>query len=97
MHNLLEELMSKDESLFPPDIQTRDNLNESYHCFCLFRRTSDMRAVEMKVATSDIETVNRWSKEQRAKTGNKVSMPMRQHCAQPQLLVEPFVRYTSAM
>ena len=51
----------------------------------------------MKVATSDIETVNRWSEEQRAKTGNKVSMPMRQHCAQPQLLVEPFVRYTSAM
>ena len=31
MHELLEELLSEDESLFPPDIQTRENLYESYH------------------------------------------------------------------
>ena len=88
MHKLLEELLSEDESLFLPDIQTRENLYESYHCFHSFRRASNTRAVEMKVATTDIETVNRWGKEQRAKTGDKVNMPMRQHYAHSELLVE---------
>ena len=97
MHELLERFMSKDESLFPLDIQTIRNLYESYHSFCLFRRASDTRDVKMKVAAPDIETVNRQGKEQRAKTGDKVNMSMRQHYTQPKILVEPFVRYTSAM
>lgn len=97
LHDILEELFEEDKSIFPPDIKTRESLTDSYHCFRSFRRASDTRAMEKKVSITDIEIVNRWGQEQRARNNSKASMPMRQHYAQPKLLIEPFVRYTTAM
>ena len=97
LHEVLEELFDEDKTIFPPDIKTKENLIESYHCFRSFRRASDTRAMEMKVAVTDIEIVNRWGQEQRSKHNSKINMPMRQHYAQPELLIAPFLRYTTAM
>ena len=97
LHEILEELFEEDKSIFPPDIKGRESLIDNYHCFRSFRQALDTRAMEKKVPITDIEIVNRWEQEQRARHNNKVSMPMRQHYAQPKLLIEPFVRYTTAM
>ena len=63
---------------------------ESYHCFRSLRRASDTRALEMKVSQSDIDCVNRRGQDQRSTHGLKLKLPMRQHYAQPELLVRPF-------
>ena len=97
LHELLDDLFERNKNIFPPDIKTKEDLIESYHCFRSFRRASDTRAMEKKVSVTDIEIVNRWGQEQRSKSNSKIHMPMRQHYAQPELLIEPFVRYTTAM
>ena len=97
MKDLLEEVFDERKELFPPDIKEKEDIADAYHCFRSFRRASDTRAIEKKVAKTDIEIVNRWGKEESSKMGSKVVMPMRQHYAQPELLIGPFVRYTRAM
>ena len=97
MHKKLEEMFDKFKNFFPPDIKTRENLVEKYHCFRLFRRASDTRAMGMKVSVTDIETVNWWDKEEQARHNAKATMPMRQHYAQLELLIEPFLWYITAM
>ena len=69
---------------------------ENYNCFRSFRRASDTRSME-KVSITDIEMVNCWGKEERARNNIKLSMPMRQHYAQPELLIEPFWQYTTTI
>lgn len=91
------EIFFDDSALYPLDIKTREDPIDSYHCFRLFRRALDTRAIEQKVVVTDIETVNWWGREERSKSNAKVSMPMRQHYAQPETLIVPFVCYTSAM
>ena len=97
LQEVLEEIYDKDLSLFPPDIQSPGDIMESYHCFRSLRRASDTRALDMKVSQSDIDCVNRWGQDQRSTHGLKLRLPMRQHYAQPELLVRPFLRYTGAM
>jgi hypothetical protein len=50
----------------------------------------------MKVAAADIDVVNRWKSVERA-DGNRPQRPMRQHYAELELLLGPFLRYTLAM
>ena len=95
MHEILVDLYSVNRTLFPPSIETPESILESYKCFRTFRRTSDTRALEEKVSQTDIDIVNKW--EHMGLTKRKTSQPMRQHYAQFELLVKPFIRYTYAM
>ena len=97
LQEILEELFEYDQSLFPPDAKTVEEISSHYHCFRSLRRASDTRTLEMKVAQTDIDCVNRWGQEQRDTHGIKLNMAMRQHYAQPELLLIPFLRYTHAM
>ena len=95
MHELLVDIYAVDRSLFPPSMETPEMIVESYKCFRTFRRTSDTRALEEKVDQTDIDIVNKW--EHMGLMKRKTSQPMRQHYAQFELLVKPFIRYTYAM
>ena len=97
LQEVLEELFEDDPSLFPPDIKKAEKIPSCYHCFPSLRRALDTRAPEMKVAQSDIDFVNCWGQEQRDTHGIKIDMAMRQHYAQPELYLSPFLRYTHAM
>jgi hypothetical protein len=62
MHEILEELFESDRHMFPPAIKDLDTLRKSYQAFRTLRRTSDTRALEMKVARDDIDIVGNKSK-----------------------------------
>ncbi len=61
-----------------------------------FRRTSDSIAIEEKVAQADIDVINRWQTVEKA-AGSRPNRPMRQHYAELELLLKPFLRYTWVM
>ena len=96
LHEILRELFEVDPDLFPADITSEDQIEENYQVFRSLRRTSDTRAIEMGVNSTDIDIINRWALVERAK-GKKFSGPMRQYYAQLEVLIEPFLRYTGAM
>lgn len=96
LHQILEELFESQKSLFPPFITSKEDIHDSYHCFRTFRKSSDTRAIEVKVSESDIDIVNRWSTKGPLKTA-QASGKMRIYYAQPELLIEPFIRYGQAM
>jgi hypothetical protein len=93
---LLEEIYDIKPSLFPISITSREEINGNYQVFRSFRRASDTRALERNVSSSDIDIVNRWHKIEQAK-GGRPSFQMKEHYAQAELLLEPFIRYTSSM
>ena len=64
--------------------------------FSNLSKTSDTRALEVAVRKDDVDIVNRW-KTIEATQGSRPSRPMRQHYAQLELLLGPFLRYTLAM
>ena len=64
--------------LFPPEIKSHEDVYERFSVFRSLRRDSDTRALEKKVAVSDIGIVNRWQKIKDAK-GKRHSGAMRQH------------------
>ena len=86
----------EDRNLFAVDVDTEDKIRDNYQCFRTFRRTSDTRALEKKVSESDVDIVNRWKTLETAE-GSRPGRPMRQHYAQLDLLMKPFLRYTFAM
>lgn len=104
--DVLETIASEDSSLFPPDVKTefsesedsRAVLSQYYACFRSFRRASDSRALNRKnkLDSDDIEIVNRWRTVELAK-GKRPQCGMKQHYADIQVLIEPFLRYTRAM
>jgi hypothetical protein len=96
MHEVLEELYDKDRDLFPPSISSKEEIASSYHAFRSFRRSSDTRALNQGVNRDDIDLVNRWHQVEKA-DGNRPAFDMRHHYAQYELLVDPFLRYTSVM
>jgi hypothetical protein len=96
MLEVLEEIFETSRYMFPPDIENKEILRQKYQAFRTLRRTSDTRALEMKVSKNDIDIINRWQDIERAQ-GNRPSRPMRQHYAQLELLIAPFLRYTWAM
>jgi hypothetical protein len=93
---LLEELFDSQRELFPPSISSKEILRQRVQVYRTLRRTSDTRAIEKKVNQTDIDVVNRWKSVERA-DGNRPNRPMRQHYAELELLLEPFLRYTRAM
>jgi len=96
LHDLLCEIFDDKSSLFPGSVTSKDTIRERYQCFRSFRRASDTRALELKVDKNDVDIVNRWRTVEEAQ-GKRPSRPMRQHYAQFELLLGPFLRYTSMM
>lgn len=95
-HQILEELFETRKNLFPPFIKEKDDISSSYHCYRTFRKTSDTRAIDQKVSDTDIDIVNRWSTRGTLKSA-QASGTMRIYYAQPELLIEPFLRYANAL
>jgi hypothetical protein len=95
LHEVLEDLHTSKRALFPPDVDLED-LQKSYKVFRTFRKTSDTRAMEKGVSPDDIDTVNRWKKDEEA-GGVRPGKIMRHRYAQFDELLEPFLRYTKAM
>ena len=96
LHEVLEDLFEEEASLFSHDIKQLD-IALSYYCFRSLRRALDTCALEIKLAQTDIDCINRWGQDQRNTHGIKIKMPIRQHYAQQELLIRPFLRYTAAM
>jgi hypothetical protein len=93
---VLEELFDTRRELFPASIPDKEMLRQRVQIYCTLRQTSDTRALEQKVGQSDIDVVNRWKALERA-DGDRPHRPMRQHYAELELLIGPFLRYTRAM
>lgn len=93
---ILEENYEDHPELFPPSINSKEEISESYSVFRSLRRSSDTRALEQNVSQTDIMLFNRWSTVERAR-GNRATFSMYQHYAQIELLIAPFKRYTLAM
>ena len=96
IHKVLLDLFTSKRFLFPADILDVEAARKHYQCFCTFRRSSDTRALEQKVTSSDIDVVNRWKRVEKA-NGKVPGMPMQQRYAQFDQLLQPFLRYTQAM
>ena len=106
MWDLLESIFEDDKTLFPSDIankvsqakEPREILSELYACFRTFRRTSDSRALNnrSKLHNEDIEIVNRWRIVEKA-NGKRPNLSMKHNYADIQVLLEPFLCYTTAM
>jgi hypothetical protein len=95
--SLLEEVHDEAPHLFPSNIKTnKDEIGNCYQVFRSLRRSSDTRAIEKNISRNDIDTVNRWHGTEQA-MGSRPYRPMYQHYAQVDLLIKPFLRYTSAM
>ena len=96
LQELLSSLLVNKKELFPEDIKNQDDIKKFYQCFRSFRRSSDTRALEQKLSSTDIDIVNRWRKVE-AGQGRRPGYSMQQHYAQFDLLLKPFLRYTRAM
>ncbi len=93
---VLEDLFESNQAWFPSKFETALDLRKSYQVFRTLRRTSDTRALEMKVSKTDIDLVNRWAVVEKAQ-GRRPGLEMRQYYADITLILEPFLRYTKAM
>jgi hypothetical protein len=58
MHEILEELFISQRDLFPLSVKRRDDTVANYHIFCLFRRSSDTRALNQGISREGIDLVN---------------------------------------
>ena len=104
--SILSKLYNDSADLFPIDIVTKisktkeieETLSSAYGCFRSFRRASDSRAIEKRkdLEQDDVEIVNRWRAVESAK-GKRPNLPMKQHYVDVQVLLHPFLRYTTAM
>ncbi len=93
---ILEDLFDTNRELFPSSIEDKETLRKRIQAFRTFRRTSDSIAIDEGVSPTDIDVINRWQAVEKAK-GSRPSRPMRQHYAELELLLRPFLRYTLAM
>jgi len=93
---ILTNIFDEEQSLFPKRVSDHESISAYYQCFRTFRRTSDTRALEVKVKRTDIDIVNKWKSDENSKS-NKPSLPMHQLYAQLNLFLGPFLRYTKAM
>ncbi len=94
--DVLEDIYVKQPELFSIAAKEKDDLEVMYQVFRSFRRSSASRAIEMGVSSDDIDMVNRWNTTEKAQ-GNRPSRLMRHHYTQMENILEPFIRYTSAM
>ena len=96
LHETLIEIFDEHPQMFPILVDSHEKIYTNYQCFRTFRRTSNTRATERKIDTNDVNVINRWHVVEAAR-GKKPNLPMNQHYAQLELLVDPFLRYTGNM
>ena len=96
IHEILVDIFHSKIFLFPADITNPGLVWKHYQCYRTFRRSSDTRALEQKVAQADIDVVNRWKRVEAAK-GKVPGMSMQQRYAQFDQLLDPFLKYTQAI
>ena len=94
LHEALPEIYSTHPKLFPITVSDVESIPNYYQCYRTFRRTSNPHAIG--ILKSDVAVVNRWRVEEEARE-QRPNLPMNQHYAQLELLVQPFLRYTSKM
>ena len=104
--SVLVHIFKSSPDLFPVEVVSKvskskdieETLSSSSACFRSFRRASDSRAIEKRqdLEQDDVEVVNRWRAVELAK-GKRPNLPMKQHYADVQVLLRPFLRYTTAM
>jgi hypothetical protein len=94
---ILEELFDTHRELFPTSVPNKETLWKRVPVYRTLRRMSDTCALEQKVGQSDIDVVNRWKALEERADRNRPHRPMRQHYAELELLIEPFLRYTWGM
>ena len=97
IHDTLSKIFRESRNLFPPSIKCEDDIITHYKSYRTFRRTSDTRALDMKLSSNDIDIVNRWRTNERKQQGKRVAVQMRHHYSDFDKLVKPFLRYTRAM
>jgi hypothetical protein len=97
IHEVLVQIYREKRTLFPICINGADDIVSHYKSYRSFRRTSDTRALEMKVSSDDINIVNRWRTIDRKKQGKRVAVKMSYHYSDFDKLIKPFLRFTAAM
>jgi len=93
---VMEELYSEDPDQFPKVITCLEDIPSHLQVYRFMRKTSDSRALEKGISTTDINLVNRWSSEMRAK-GRKPSEHLCISYSQQDLLDNVYKRYSTAM
>ena len=78
------------------EVKIASDIPDKYNVFRSFRRGSESRAVDQKVAEADCYVVNRWKKKEAA-GANRVSHEIGQHYVDISLVREAFYRYMGAM
>ena len=89
---ILEYYYRKNKDMFPLDITSTKRLDQFYHCFQTFRKTSASRDTNKAVPLTNVDIVNRWEIVEPAR-GSIHNCPMQQHYVQLELLLGPFLRY----
>jgi hypothetical protein len=93
---ILEVFFDSHRELFPASVTDKEMLRKRVQVYRTLRRTSDTRAINKRIGQADIDVVNRWNSLESA-DGNRPHRPMRQHYAELELLIGPFLRYTWGM
>ena len=81
LHEALTIIFTEEPSLFPINMDKIDEIPIHYQCFRTFHRSSDTKAIEEGVSTTDINVVNRWKTIENSK-GKRPNHPMHLHYAQ---------------
>ena len=92
----LESIFETHPILFSPRISSLGDVRGGFHIFRSLRISSDSRALEMRVGSTDIDIVNRWTEVEKS-AGCRPTRDMKHHYADVALLRKPFLRYTGAM
>jgi hypothetical protein len=80
-HNALIRVLAVLPDLFPPDIQTPEDIKAKIQSFRSLRRSSNARAVNKAIAKIHVDTVNRWAQQERA-GAKKANLALNQYYAQ---------------
>ena len=97
IHDILSKIFRESRNLFPPSIKCEDDIITQYKSYRTFRRSSDTRALDVKLSSNDIDIVNRWRTNERKRQGKRVAVQMRHHYSDFDKLLKPFLRYTRSM
>lgn len=73
IHEVLIDIYKRKRTLFPVSVKGEDDIISSYKCYRSFRRSSDTRALDMKVPFTDIDIVNKWRINESKQQGKRVA------------------------
>jgi hypothetical protein len=96
LHNALIRVLAVLPDLFPPDIQTPEDIKAKIQSFRPLRRSSNALSVNKAIAKIHVDTVNRWAQQERA-GAKKANLALNQYYAQIEELRPAFPAYTFGM